>query len=420
MSLKEAFEASKLTPALANSSKTLIEWREQPSIFKRYPHFLFSYHLNAKDPLDQFFLSLRAITHTTPMADKPYHKLNVPSAGNLHPIEIYIQFRKVPGKLSGIYHLNVEKNKLVLIQEIEKDGVEYFFDYGLRQEGIFIFFSSVYFRSSWKYSFRAWRYLLLDMGHQLAALKLLSHYHDRELIFLKSKQHRALEDYLGFMQGEQLLATAALISPLKRAVTKPLQNCMQVHATDYSFPQPILEETLKNFQPYHDKKLSYLPFLYHDKKELTNAMQNRRSARKFSDSAIDEAVLELLLHMLSRVEGSLGFYYALLKSENQPLGIYHQDTLLKKGSFVHEIEYLLLSQAIAGTSTIVFFLTTTSITSHAFYNAGIFAHELYLFCSQHNIGCSGVGAYFDDSTKTFLQTDEDIIYCFCIGENKGA
>jgi len=420
LSLKEAFEATKLTPVLANSSKTIIEWREQPSTFKKYPHFLFSYPLDANNPFDQFCLSLRAITHTVDMADKPYHKLNVPSAGNLHPIEIYLQLRKIPGKLSGLYHLNVAEKKLVLIQEIEKDGVEYFFDYQLRQEGIFIFFTSVYFRSSWKYSKRAWRYLLLDMGHQLAALKLLSHYHDKALQFLQSNQHTALENYLGLMQGEQLLASAALVSPLKRAVTKPRQNCMQVQATDYFFPQQSLEEILTYFQPYHDNKPTLLPFDYHDKQALTAAIQNRRSARKFSGSAIDEALLELLLHTLSRVEGSLGYSYTLLKSKHQPIGIYHQNTLLKKGSFVHEIDYLLLSQAIARTSTIVLFLTTTNINTQAFYDAGIFAHELYLFCSQHNIGCSGIGAYYDDSAKAFLQTDEDIIYCFCIGENEGA
>ncbi len=420
MSLKEAFEATKLTRELANSSKTLIEWREQPCLFKRYPHFLFSYLLDAKDPFDQFLLSLRCITHTSMMGSKPYHKLNVPSAGNLHPVEIYLQLRKIPGKLSGIYHLDVEKNQLVLIGEIEKDGVEHFFDYTLRQEGIFIFFSSVYFRSSWKYNMRAWRYLLLDMGHQIGALKHLSAYHDKNLTFLQSSKHKAVEKYLGLMQGEQLLAAAALVSPLKREVTPPRQNCMQVQATDYFFPNAKLEEILKDFTPYHDKNISDTSLPYHDRKTLSLLIQKRRSARKFTANPIDTSTLELFLHRLSRVENSLDWHFALLKSKNQPLGIYHQETLLKEGSFVHEVSDLLLSQAIANTSAGVLFLSDSFISSQTFYDAGILAHELYLFCTEHNIGCSGVGAYFDDDTKTFLQTENDIIYCFCIGENEGA
>ena len=51
-------------------------------------------------------------------------RLNVPSAGNLHPVELYVQIRGIKGIISGIYHIDALEERLVLLREIERDGLE--------------------------------------------------------------------------------------------------------------------------------------------------------------------------------------------------------------------------------------------------------------------------------------------------------
>lgn len=416
MDLARAFEETKLTPALATSSKTLIEWQEQPSRFKHYPNFLFRYQLDKNDPFDNFCLKLRTITQTL-QYDLPYHRLNVPSAGNLHPIEIYLQLRKVPGKMGGIYHLDVEKRELVLIQEIGKEGLEPYLGYEIRQEGVIVMLSTVYFRSAWKYGKRAWRYQLLDMGHQIGALIAAATFYDKPLQFCKESDFNALNQLLGFGEQEQMLCMAALTTPLKRPAQKMLQNCMTVQPTDYYRPDPWLLSLQSSLTPFYET-VGTKPLLNGDSStsQRANAIENRRSARKFTGNAIDEALLEQIMQFSSQAVGSIAAHMILLKSCHTCPGIYDGRTLLEKGSFVHEINHLLLSQSIAYTSAIVLFLSIPNMSTQAYYEAGIFAHELYLFCHQNDVGCTGVGAYLDDETKQFLHTNHDIIYAIAIGE----
>ncbi|MCH9812922.1 MAG: nitroreductase family protein [Epsilonproteobacteria bacterium] len=415
--LQAAFDSTALTPEHAHSSKTVMKWQEQPSHFKHYPDFLFRYLLDPKDPFDHFIIQIRTITQTLNHYEKPYHRLNVPSAGNLHPIEVYFQLRKIPGKLSGIYHLDVAQNAIVLIQEIAADGVEPLFGYQERQAGLFVFFSTVYFRSSWKYGLRAWRYQLLDMGHQIAALQAAAHLYDKPLKFENMTPCHKIESTLGFTQEEQLLCAASLVTPLARKVLPLEQNCMQVQPTDYFYENSALEKVIKHCTPYNSRKAyqsDYIATL--SPEQVITLNQKRRSARKFSTTPIKESLLEQLMHFIAQADCAFSRHYVLLNSCCQASsGIYDGRTLLKKGSFVHEINYLLLGQTLANTSAIVLFLSLQDITAQAFYDAGVFAHELYLFCTENNLGCSSVGAYLDEETKHFLHTNEAIIYCITIG-----
>ncbi|HEX5670879.1 MAG TPA: hypothetical protein VFX66_05020, partial [Sulfuricurvum sp.] len=108
-------EDTLLTPLKVAQKTTFIEWDSQPSLFKHYPNFCYRLSLH-NVPTLTWIAHLRCVTALRAVAQKPYYQLNVPSAGNLQPLEIYIQVRNVEGVLCGIYHLDVLSEQLVLIQ----------------------------------------------------------------------------------------------------------------------------------------------------------------------------------------------------------------------------------------------------------------------------------------------------------------
>ena len=122
--MSELFHTTKLTPQYVAKKSGFLDWNTQPSRFKRYPHFCFRYDRKALGE-HAWLLDLRRITNVQNIGGgRVYERLNVPSAGNLHPLELYVQIRKVSGMISGIYHIDVEQDALVLIREIERDGLE--------------------------------------------------------------------------------------------------------------------------------------------------------------------------------------------------------------------------------------------------------------------------------------------------------
>lgn len=46
---------------------------------------------------------------------------------------------------------------------------------------------------------------------------------------------------------------------------------------------------------------------------------------------------------------------------------------------------------------------------------GWLGHRLYLISNYLNIGCSGIGAYYDDETQEFLETPKPVLYGMAIG-----
>jgi len=48
--------------------------------------------------------------------------------------------------------------------------------------------------------------------------------------------------------------------------------------------------------------------------------------------------------------------------------------------------------------------------------AGIIGHRLYIAALYLGIGCSGIGAYYDDEVNTFVKNDEMVLYALAIGK----
>ncbi|MEO1006453.1 MAG: nitroreductase family protein [Cyanobacteria bacterium J06638_38] len=75
-----------------------------------------------------------------------------------------------------------------------------------------------------------------------------------------------------------------------------------------------------------------------------------------------------------------------------------------------------VNQALARDSAATLFFTANySNYQTAMQIAGCLGQRLYLISNYLGIGCSGIGAYYDDETQQFLGTNNDILYALAIG-----
>ncbi|MDO9569043.1 MAG: nitroreductase [Hydrogenophaga sp.] len=87
-----------------------------------------------------------------------------PSSGNLHPTEVYLIVRGLPGLDDGVYHYAPQAHAL-------EQRARFAPRPGIQPTQLLIGFSSIHWREAWKYGERAFRYCQLDMGHAIGALR---------------------------------------------------------------------------------------------------------------------------------------------------------------------------------------------------------------------------------------------------------
>jgi SagB-type dehydrogenase family enzyme len=120
-----------------------------------------------------------------------------PSSGNLHPTEAHLLLPKINTIPGGVYHYNSFSHALEC-RAIVSDAVWQiiFSHFGCR--GFLIGLSSIFWRESWKYGERAFRYCNHDIGHALAAVSFSANLFGWKAIYLNGLSAQALETVLGF------------------------------------------------------------------------------------------------------------------------------------------------------------------------------------------------------------------------------
>ncbi len=93
----------------------------------------------------------------------------VPSAGARHPFETYLIINHVEGLENGLYHYLALEHKLELMKEIDQQSARITeAAYGqafLGSAAVDFIWSAVPYRSEWRYTLDAHKYILLDAGH---------------------------------------------------------------------------------------------------------------------------------------------------------------------------------------------------------------------------------------------------------------
>lgn len=407
--MEDLYEKTSLTPMRAARLSGYIDWASQPSLFKHYPRFAFRYPYGSVAALKIAELS-RCITDETDIGGRPYYRLNTPSAGNLHPIEVYVQIRGIKGVISGIYHVNAQEECLVLVREIESDGIEPLVGLSHRFKGMIFLVSIVPFRSEWKYGDRAVRYCYLDAGHQTGAIMASSSAQGQNATILSDIDALSLNEIMGFSAQEFTCMALSVGDETTKSVEPLSLPLMQVPPTDYCESSGIFNTQLNHYK----YTVSYpdIDSFCHN----TSNIYQRRSVRLFEDKMLTNDISEYFMKRMNQVPYPLSADIIILKNGAQEPGIYKQGKVYKKGDYAETISHLLVDQNFIKNAAMVIVFTGEKFTPHTLITAGVFSHMLSLEAEERDIGFTGIGAFYDKKLQTFLETDQPVLYVCALGE----
>ncbi len=121
-----------------------------------------------------------------------------PSSGNLHPTECYLILPTLNFfEAGGVYHYNPLDHALEVRAEVGEDIWKVIYDH-FGCEGFFVGLGSIYWRESWKYGERAFRYCNLDVGHAVAALSFSANLQGWRVNCLNALSDEQVGTVLGF------------------------------------------------------------------------------------------------------------------------------------------------------------------------------------------------------------------------------
>ena len=397
-----------------------LDWRTQPKNFKTYPHFSQRFKIDDYDELKDLNL-IGGITFEKEYPEGTYYLRTNPSAGALYPCEIYIQLRGIKGLVSGIYHYEPHHKTLCLLQEIDGDGVEYYFKDNPKQKGITFLVSSIYFRSSWKYRDRSIRYIFLDSGHALGSIYAALCVMDKESKIMFDFDKLALNEICGFRDDEMFTCAISSTTSTEKE-TKPLrQQLPYVSGCDFLETNKFIEDTYKKTCSYECKDIEN-PLFFDNipKEQLKSSILNRRSIRAFREIPIEENDFSFILENIFTfaTTHNIDIFYTVHRINGMTQGLYKNGTFQSVGDFSAKSRYLSLEQNIGGQSAVTFYFTSNENEAYQKVNilSGFIAQIIYLKSELKQIGCSGIGAYYDQETKEFLKTENNILYLLAIGK----
>lgn len=304
----------------------------------------------------------------------------------------------------------------------DDEGLEPFILNDEKVDGFILFTSAVYYRSAWKYKNRAFRYCLLDSGHLLGCIEKSCFVHDRQYHLVYDFDKIGLNKAFGFNQEEFFLTACVVGKRYQQKIDKVTMKLPHVDATGVFEENPLIEQAYKmsvNMQAC--QHVEQVPSFFYQKEVLKEVMLKRRSIREFSKQAISKEQFESIMAVLNQAitsdcDEQVDIYCVLNRVKTMPLGLYKENICIKEGDFASKAGYLCLEQDLGTSSAVTFFLTSQAKNYQALYQkAGIIGHRLYLASNYLQIGCSGIGAYYDDEVCEFLGEHTQVLYALAIG-----
>ena len=400
-----------------------IDWDHQPKQFKIYPENFVRIPLDKENLEHRFFYLIGGITAQKSYPGVTYALRTNPSAGALYPTEIYVQIRGVKGFENGIYHLSPYEVSLVLLYALpEAEGVESFL-HVKKVNGFVFLFSAIYYRSSWKYRDRAFRYCLHDTGHMIGTLEASCLLSDKSYRILYDIEKKALNRLFGFGAEEFFLSSVIVGEEDESFVcSPPLLQLPNVDGTGTFEVNERVERAYDETIELTSLTQTKMPTFERDKEHFKQAIWKRRSIRNFTQKPISKehflAVMDFITQPIpSDCDVDIEIYAIINHVEGMEQGIWKERSYLKRGDCSHKAGYLCLEQALGEESGVTFFLVGDDDQNYQamVQKAGIIGHRLYLISEYLGFGCSGIGAYYDDEVVEFLKSKGMILYALAIG-----
>ena len=403
-----------------------LSWEDQPSTYKNYPEIYKKRQLDLDNTEDNFLYHIAGLTAKKSYPSGEYYLRINPSAGALYPNELYFQARGVENVEDGIYHYEVSSQSISLLHRITEDeGIEPYLGYKTAMKGYLFLVSAIYYRSSWKYKNRAFRYCLLDAGHLLGSIEASALLKPHAVQVIYSIDKEKLNRMFGFEDQEWFLSAAVMAVPLREQEVQAIEFVLPFVDGSRTFEQnEMIEQAYsETMNPEGCKREVSAPkFSYNDTK-LKETIFSRRSQRGFQEGVITKGQFNYIMEaihqpILSDCDEDVSVYVVLNRVLDMPLGLYKNGEYLKYGDFGNHAGYLSLEQySLSAQGAVAFFLTSKSRNYQALYQkAGIIGHRLYIASLYLSIGCSGIGAYYDDEVNAFVENDEMVLYALAIGK----
>ena len=402
-----------------------------------------------------------------------YYYRSAASAGALYPVEIYLMIQGSSDLEDGVYHFNIMEHSLVLLRK----GIfsSYLGNITVpRAKGkplMSFILSSIFFRSSWKYRDRAYRYHLLDTGHVLENLSLALKsakipfevnydFHDDSLnnlagidgfreaslavINVPGKDIRSdstnlnINPLYGEITGTSIMSGKDIDYPAIREIheagkiIRPEEN----HKPSFSgFSRPA--EKWQNIDPPKEPR-EIIPY--------PESLFTRRSKRNFINEMIGRddfmTILDVLSHTADRGNRSpasgefLQTAFFAESVEDVSSGLYSLDVpgkrfgILRAGIHGEITAHICLNQEWLKNAGLHFLIISDLELMdkthgprgyrYAMMEAGRMGQRLYITAASLGLGCCGIGAFYDSEAAELLELDRRsrLLYLIALGKIK--
>ena len=139
----------------------------------------------------------------------------VPSAGSRHPFVTYLLIQNVEGLQAGIYHYVAQLHAIEPI-DLSPKAIEKAYQATLRQKQVItsavsFFWSAEVYRTSWRYSSRAYRYIHLDAGHVCQNLYLAAESIDYGVCAIAAFDDHLANEIFGLDEQERFVVYIASV-----------------------------------------------------------------------------------------------------------------------------------------------------------------------------------------------------------------
>lgn len=138
-----------------------------------------------------------------------------PSAGGLHPTEIYIYAQNIADLAPGVYHYHGFEH---VLERIDSEHAPSELVYACADQkwvanaALFMFYTSIVERNQWKYdSERSYRILHYDVGHLSQTAYLLATALGLRTTFTAALRDGTVEDFLGCDPSEELVMGCSVV-----------------------------------------------------------------------------------------------------------------------------------------------------------------------------------------------------------------
>ena len=476
-----------------------MDWQNQPDVFKNYqgldtiplaeitewPSENLSDLMSERrflDPelefdlkrLSQVIFLTHALTAKAKYGGIQYYFRSAASAGALYPFELYVGALDVAGLRPGLYHQRVESQALV---RLRSGSVAPELTKGLELEGpppvLAFFLTAIFFRSSWKYRDRSYRYDLLDTGHMAENLALALNSAGAMFKFFYDFEDDRFNDLLTLDVDREVCLACALVwgknslnyeqIPALDEATADLRQASrcanmeadypkirEIHSSSAALPEktdirPSMADHLGVTREPGSKIPA--PAQWPEKMSHAAAVFSRRSSRNFVRAELPADQFAALLKILcfqgtssrnqpETRDRSIAVGFLAGKIEGIEPGFYLLDreaesvALVSKRPLMEKMAHACLDQMwLANCPLNVLFLTNFDLLEqvwgprgyrYAMLTAGRLGQRLYLGATSMRLGCCGIGAFYDDEVVELLGLNERsrLLYTVAVGPIK--